>query len=391
MEPSSRQPQNRARAGGSEGPGTRRKGVGSMATISLCMIVKDEEAVIGRILGQMRGIADEILIGDTGSQDRTKEIAAEYADLVFDVPWNDDFGAARNAVCARAAMDYWMWLDADDVVEPSQQALLLKLKESLDTAVDVVMMKYLTGFDGQGRPTFSYYRERLLKNRAGFFWEGRVHEAVTPRGKILYSPIEIRHQKEKPGDPGRNLRIYEDMIARGEAFDPRHRYYYGRELAAHSRFQEAAQVFQGFLDGPGGWKENKIDACLQLSRCLCRLGDLDASLKALFQSFLYDSPRAEICCEAGGQFLKKERYSQAAYWYGQALSSLDSEASGAFTSPDCHNYIPAMQLCVCHDRMGDYETAYRYHRMAQALKPEDPAVLFNEAYFKERFGWGAEK
>lgn len=360
-----------------------------MAAISLCMIVKDEEAVIGRILGQMRPVADEILIGDTGSQDRTKEIAAGYADLVFDVPWNDDFGAARNAVCAKASMDYWMWLDADDMVEPSQQALLLELKKSLDPSVDVVMMKYLTGFDGQGRATFSYYRERLLKNRAGFFWEGRVHEAVTPKGNILYSPIEIRHQKEKPGDPDRNLRIYEDMIARGQALGPRHQYYYGRELSAHGRFQEAARVLQGFLKEPEGWKENKIDACLQLSRCLHRLGEEEDARKALFQSFLYDVPRGEICCEAGRLFLEKGQYPQAAYWYGQALSSPDRAAAGAFSNPDCRNYIPAMQLCVCHDRMGDYETAFRYHKMAQGLKPEDPAVLFNEAYFKKRFG-GAE-
>lgn len=362
-----------------------------MATISLCMIVRDEEAVIGRILGQMRGIADEILIGDTGSLDRTKEIAAGYADLVFDVPWSDDFAAARNAVCARASMDYWMWLDADDTLEPSQQALLMQLKEGLDPAVDVVMMKYLTGFDSQDRPTFSYYRERLLKNRSGFLWEGRVHEAITPRGRILYSPIEIRHRKEKPGDPDRNLRIYEDMAARGEAFGPRSLYYYGRELAAHGRWQDAVGVFKNFLGAPDGWTENKIDACLQLSRCFCRLGDEEAALKALFQSFLYDSPRAEICCEAGGLFLAHSQYSQAVYWYTQALSSKSHEASGAFTSPDCLGYIPAMQLCVCHDRLGDYKTAYEYHRLAQSLKPEDPAVLLNEAYFSRRLGSGLAK
>ena len=103
-------------------------------------------------------------------------------------------------------MDYWMWLDADDVIRPDQKELLLRLKESLNPATDIVMMKYLTGFDQDGHVTFSYYRERLIKNRQGFLWEGRVHEAVTPRGNILYSPVEIEHRKLAPGDGDRNIR-----------------------------------------------------------------------------------------------------------------------------------------------------------------------------------------
>ena len=67
-----------------------------MATVSLCMIVKNEEKVLGRCLDSAKEIADEIIIVDTGSTDRTKEIAAEYTEKIYDFKWNDDFSAARN-------------------------------------------------------------------------------------------------------------------------------------------------------------------------------------------------------------------------------------------------------------------------------------------------------
>ena len=354
-----------------------------MATISLCMIVKNEEAVLERILAPMRRIAEEIIIGDTGSTDSTKEIARRYGDLVLDIPWRKDFAAARNAVCEKASMDYWMWLDADDVIRPGEQEKLLHLKETLSPDVDVVMMKYVTGFDAADRPAFTYYRERLLRTKGNFRWQGRVHEAVTPRGNILYSPIEIQHRKEKAPDSIRNLNIYRQMQAEGEHLEPRHQFYFGRELFDHQEYEEARKVLEHFLEEPGGWKENKIDACLLLSRCRSRQGDLSGAFLPLFQSFLYDCPRAEICCEIGRLNMESGQYSQAAYWYQQALQAVPDETSGAFIQPDYHSFIPAIQLCVCYDRMGRKELARYFHEMSKAMKPEDGAVKWNERYFGE--------
>ena len=67
-----------------------------MAIVSLCMIVKDEEEVLGRCLDCFGKAADEIILVDTGSRDRTKEIAKAYTDKIYDFAWQDDFSAARN-------------------------------------------------------------------------------------------------------------------------------------------------------------------------------------------------------------------------------------------------------------------------------------------------------
>lgn len=67
-----------------------------MITVSLCMIVKNEEDILARCLDSLKGLMDEIIIVDTGSTDRTKEIAANYTDKIYDFSWCDDFAAARN-------------------------------------------------------------------------------------------------------------------------------------------------------------------------------------------------------------------------------------------------------------------------------------------------------
>lgn len=356
-----------------------------MITISLCMIVKNESSVLGRILEQMSDIADEIIIVDTGSSDNTKEIASHYTSLIFDFPWIQDFSAARNFACSKASMDYWMWLDADDVIRPKHQRKLLELKNTLSPATDVVMMRYLTGFDEQDNVTFSYERERLLKNNRGFVWRGKVHEAVTPGGVILHSDIEIEHRKQKAKDPDRNLTIYESMISNGESLEPRHQFYYGRELYYHDQYKQAISVFEHFLDEEEGWIENKIDACLHLSHCYRALGKKTEAAAALLHSLILDVPRPQICCALGSLMMERQAYRQAIYWYEQALSNPDNEQSGGFFQKDFQDYIPHIQLCVCYDRLGDQERAVEYHKLAMADKPDSPAVKQNQEYFQNLF------
>ena len=90
----------------------------NVITISLCMIVKNEERTLARCLESVADLMDEIIIMDTGSSDRTMDIAAMYTDQVYTYVWNEDFAAARNESFARATQEYILWLDADDVLLP---------------------------------------------------------------------------------------------------------------------------------------------------------------------------------------------------------------------------------------------------------------------------------
>lgn len=129
-----------------------------MITISLCMIVKNEEQSIARCLNSVKGLVDEIVIVDTGSTDKTKQICRQFTDRIFDFEWVDDFSAARNFAFAQATQDYILWLDADDVLSEDDQKKFRKLKETLSPDVDAVSMEYHLSFDAEGKPNFSLRR-----------------------------------------------------------------------------------------------------------------------------------------------------------------------------------------------------------------------------------------
>lgn len=353
-----------------------------MATVSLCMIVKNEEKVLARCLDSVADCVDEIVIADTGSTDATKEIAAKYTDKIYDFPWIDDFSAARNFSFSKATKDFIMWLDADDVLTEDNRELFLKMKNALSQDVDSVMMPYQTAFDEEGNPVFSYYRERLVRRGSGAVWKGRVHEAMVHVGRRIFSDAAIRHCSVKTFYSDRNLKIYESQIAAGERLEPRDRFYYGRELYYHRRYEEAKRVLKDFLDSKEGWSENNIEACKILSYCFTETNDPDGGVRALTRTFCYDTPRAETCCEIGSIFLKIKNYRLAAFWYELALKIPKEEKFGAFVSEDCYGYLPCIQLCVCYDKLGDRVKAEEYNRRAGTYRPKSRAYLQNLEYFR---------
>ncbi len=352
-----------------------------MPTISLCMIVKDEEMNIARCLDSAASLVDEIIIVDTGSKDQTVEIASKYTSKVYSYLWNDDFSDARNYSFSKASMDYCMWMDADDILENTEKEKFLQLKETLSPDVDIVMMKYHTAFDEVGKPSFSYFRERWIRNCSKYRWIGAVHEVIPPSGSIVYSDIAVSHKKIKVQDPDRNLNIYRKVLAEGKHLEARQQYYYGRELYYHKQYEEAVFVLQEFLLSEEGWIENKIEACLVCANCYNHLDKEQSALNALLRSMSYDMPRAEICCEIGKYFLDHGNYSIAAYWYETALGRPQNEYSGGFVLPDCYDYIPLLQLCVCFDKLGNRKLAKEYNEKAGACKPYSKAYLYNKQYF----------
>lgn len=352
-----------------------------MATISLCMIVKNEEEVLGRCLDSIKGLVDEIIIVDTGSEDQTKEIASRYTDKIYDFEWTDDFSKARNFSFSKGTKDYLMWLDADDVILKDQKKKFLKFKKSLTDDIDIVMFKYNVGFDNAGNVTLSYFRERLFKRINQYQWEDRVHEFVPPMGKIVEEEIFVTHQKLKAGDPKRNLHIYRKMQEENVPMTPRNLFYFSRELRDNGESEEAIEYYTKFLDTGQAWVEDAISACVELAACYGSVGNENMRVQSILRSFVYDKPRARVCCEMGQYFLDKMDYDKAIYWYKLALT-IEPEQGWGFIRKDYYDFIPSLYLCVCYDRLGDKETAQYYHEQTVKLKPEHPSVIYNTQYFQ---------
>lgn len=183
------------------------------------MIVKNDEDSIARCLESVKNVVDEIIIVDTGSNDKTKEIIGRYTSKIYDFQWIDDFSAARNFSFSNATEDYILWLDADDVMLPEDVEKFKFLKETLDPSVDSVTAKYNIGFDEYGNITASYRRNRLVKRTNNFKWYGFVHEYLSVGGNILNSEVGIIHKKIKH-TPKRNLEIYQGKLEQGAEFTP---------------------------------------------------------------------------------------------------------------------------------------------------------------------------
>ena len=355
-----------------------------MVSIGLCMIVRDEEATLARCLDSVCGIVDEVVVVDTGSTDRTREIAARYGQ-VCEFTWCDDFSAARNFAFAQARSDYLLWLDADDVVPQDSRTAFLALKAQLaDEPADVVMLPYHTAFDEAGKPTFVYYRERLLRRAAGFVWQGAVHECITPRGRVIYGAAAVEHRRVKPADSERNLAIYRKQLAAGVTLDTRGQFYYARELLAHRDWQAAEQAFRAFLERPDGWSENRIEALRGLSDCLAAQSRTDEARQALVRTFAIDLPRGETCCALAALDCAENRFDRAKFWYETALRVPCPTENGGFVQPEHYGYTPCLGLCLCCDRLGLYDEAEAWNERAAAYHPDSEAVAYNRHYFAQR-------
>lgn len=347
-----------------------------MITTSVCMIVKNNEQTLERLLATVSKFADEIIIADLGSNDNTIEVAKQYTPHVSTFEFNDDFSAARNYTFSLANSDYIMWLDANDIIDDTEVEKILQLKEDADTDVDIYMLHYDAYFDSNGYCTLTYLREGFLKRTSNFKWEEPVHEFINPRGNIKETDIHIRHLGENNPEDATNLDIYKRIEESGKTLSPRSIYYYAKELAVHNEDEKAIDKYIEFLDSDG-WVENKIAACFELSFCYERTENYTGMITSLLESFSYVIPRAEICCRIGDYFVEFDKTKEAIYWYETALKAERPKTWG-FMQLDYYGYIPHLWLCVLYYRLGNIEKSKYHNDCAAKIKPNDLSVLYNQ-------------
>lgn len=351
--------------------------------ISLCLIVKDEEQVLARCLESVKEAVDEIVILDTGSTDRTKEIASTFTDHVFDFKWVNHFAKARNQAFSYATKPYVMWLDADDVLKEDDVKKLIRLKSTLPKEVDAVSMDYHLAFDESGRPSSSIRRFRIVRKDRGFVWHGAVHEYLEVFGELYHSDIAVTHLSVDDGhDLTRNLDIYEQMKASGETFTPRDLLYYANELTDHRRFEDAIEYYLKFVKTEKGWSEDLIRTCHKLSDCYLNLGVPKQAKEWVFRALEYGKPKPETCCRIGHLFLEKQAFAEATFWYELAIAN--KEENAYFQNVACETWIPHLQLAVSYDKLGMVEKGNEHNEQAATYLPNDSRIEYNRTYFKEQ-------
>ena len=349
-----------------------------MITLSLCMIVKNEEDTLARCLDSVKDVFDEIVIVDTGSTDKTKEIASRYTDLIYDFEWVYNFSTARNFSFSKATKEYIMWLDADDVILKEDREKLLELKKDLSPDIDTVIMQYkLLQKDSQDIAC-SFYRERIVKRSNNFEWQDPVHEYILYGGKTIKAEIAVTHKKLHP-PTRRNIEIFEKYIEQGNELSQRNWFYYARELFNIGEYDKAAEYYNKFLDTTKGLLSNYLDSCIELSAYYDKQNDDINSLKTLLRYFEKGGPRAEICCKLGYYYKERKDYQNAIAWFALAPYTIKPESLGSIM-PQFWDYIPYMELCACSFKSGKVDDAIKYNEKAAEVCPEDLKILHNRTY-----------
>ncbi len=194
-------------------------------TLGVVMIVKNEEQRLGGILSDIHEVVDEICVVDTGSSDGTVALAESFGARIERFPWRNDFSAARNHSLGCAKSDYLLWLDADDRIDEGSAKALLKLKTRLRSEKDRAYTLKILG-RSQDMPDTLSCQTRIIPNRKGVRFEGRVHEQVLPslqRTGIAIQPVDITIMHTGYHDPDtraakarRNLEILTDELREGK-------------------------------------------------------------------------------------------------------------------------------------------------------------------------------
>lgn len=176
-------------------------------SVSVCMIVKNEEAVLRRCLESLQGTYDQLVIADTGSTDDTINIARSFTDEVYSIPWEDDFGKARNISFSYAKCDYIMYVDADDILPSEEKEKFLQLKKDLSQMpVDERPKTIIMAYDAPEGGGLSY-RHRMVARHDGPYWGGAIHERAFVLEPEMTTEIKFLHRKLVKPPKDRNCNI----------------------------------------------------------------------------------------------------------------------------------------------------------------------------------------
>lgn len=348
----------------------------SRKTISLALIAKNEEKNISRLFDSIEGCFDEIILIDTGSTDKTKEMANIFGAKVFDFEWVDDFSKARNFAFSKATCDYVMWLDLDDVL--SDKSAFIKWR---DTAMEFNRAWFATyhyAIDSLGKPIISFMRERVFRRDVDPTWRYPLHEGIViqsewqPNYATTWTVNHMRDADDIKADKSRNINILEKMPAK----DPRMKFYFGKELYEANRPQEALLAFADALKEPALEFHDRLlsyqYAAYSAVVCFDQIKNeyqeekkkyFDKAIEYALQGLKLDANRAEFHVTMGDLYLKAGDLVHAVPCFGAAKVCIHSKSGGSayegavYSFVDSYGELPCLQLAKIYAHLGQLDKA----------------------------------
>ena len=361
-------------------PGT--EGIGM--TVSLCMIVKNEEENIAECLGSVGEVVDEIIVADTGSADATGEIAERFGAKVYAAPWNDSFSEARNFSLSKATGDWILIMDADDRLEPEDREALRELAERAPEDTDVFCCRTLcySGETPDLNGALINWNIRLIRNGRGYRYTGRVHEQLRPdpesagSGRVCAAEVRFSHygylrrEMEKKEKHRRNIALLEKELADApdSAF---YLFNLGNEYLSQGNAEKAVEFyrrsFRNFVPG-GSFGPMLFTRSVVCCDRLRRFAELDRTVSQGLRCY---PDHTDLEFLRAGSLQRRKKWEAAIRSYRRCLRMGESERGGM---AGVGSFRPHFELACLYARLGDTDSALRHCRKALRLYP-----LYREA------------
>ncbi|UCC68331.1 MAG: tetratricopeptide repeat protein [Armatimonadota bacterium] len=349
------------------------------ATLSVCLIVKNEEQSLPRCLASLQGIADQMIVMDTGSTDATAEVARQFGAEVHKFEWCDDFAAARNAAIERAACEWVLVVDADEEL-PAESAD--QLRELLAGPIPGSVCQLIThapanhsGLSGTGLVG----HPRLFRNGEGIHFEGAVHEQLVDgegRGfdEAVLTGIPVLHHgylepNAAAGDRGeRNLRLLARR-AREEPDNPAVLFYLGMAQLGYRQAEEGVAALQRALDLAEEDSAYRVRAAVLLAHGLELLQRREQAEDVLRSTLAAHPQHPELLCALGHRSEEQGRVEDAIEAYRAATRGRFGPMID-YQDFTCRDVKPRSRLAAIHLTRGEPQAAAREAREALAIRPE---------------------
>lgn len=356
-----------------------------MPTLSLALIVKDEEKTLPRLLSSVKGIFDEIVVVDTGSKDKTKEVAASFGARIYDFEWIDDFSAARNFSFSKVTSEWTMWMDADDILRPEDHARLLTLKGELGKA-DAYLMMYDYAQDEFDRPICKFFRHRILRTSLKIRWELPIHEhlGIIAGMREAMTNVVITHRRTGEAsaqDSGRNIRILKKAVVQYPE-SQRMKFYLGKELYSEGQHAELVATLEEYLTR-SDWHENQVNAYYWIAMSHVALKQEEKAIDACLRGIKLDPRWAEYFFVIGQIYYDRSDWGQAIRWFDIAASCPVPETWGTVIM-SYYTWEPRDRLCMCWSKIGNMRKAYEWNEAALSYRPHDPRLQYNRTFLRDQ-------
>ena len=351
-------------------------------TIDTCIIVKNEEKTIKKLINQFLLFSHEIHITDTGSTDNTISIIEEIQKTNSNVflhhfEWCMDFAKARNysLTCYECKADYQFWCDGDDELNDKLIETLKEFVNSNDKDCDIYFMKYQY-FDGDKNP---HNRTSLLKVSSELKWYDPIHEYIsyTTSHKVDYDIFNngslIIHKRDLSiNHVDRNLEIFMNMERNDYKFTCRNRYYYGRELLYNKLWECGINQLHKCIDSTENNHLDKYNACNKLFESK----DPEA-IDYFFKMMKDNNYRKDMFYYVGRYYYEKSNFEQAKFYYLLCINCNEPKPGFTFGYNSICHINSLLQLNVIEYKFGNIDKSIEYNEKVLRIDSTNEIAIGN--------------